>query len=140
MPRVRRTVAAVLLLVAACTPSVTPGGPASQPASTPAPTVPPATTTPTAAATPFVPPVFSRNPAAYVEGAPYAPVIDPDASVEGITHPFLPFTPGARWVYGGAERIVVEVLDETKDILGIKATVVRDRVYEDGELIEDTLD
>jgi len=142
-PRVRRTVAAVLLLVAACTPSVTPSttpGSASQPAPTPTPAVPPVTTTPTTATTPFVPPVFSRNPAAYVEGAPYAPVIDSDAFVEGITHPFLPFTPGAKWVYGGAERIVVEVLDETKDILGIKATVVRDRVYEDGELIEDTLD
>ena len=53
---------------------------------------------------------------------------------------------GARWTYSeldadGTElRVVVEVLDETRDIAGITATVVHDQVTEDGELVEDTFD
>ena len=40
----------------------------------------------------------------------------------------------------GTETIVVEVLHRTESILGIDATVVRDRVYVDDELVEDTFD
>ncbi len=40
----------------------------------------------------------------------------------------------------GAETITVEVLHERKLILGIDCTVVRDRVYLEGSLIEDTFD
>jgi hypothetical protein len=139
--------AGLALLVAACdsairTPLATGGTATTGAASaTPAPAA-----TATAGATPAhtpistAPPAYDRNPAAYVEGVPYEPVIDPAAFEDRITHPFLPFKPGARWVFGGDERIVVEVLEETKEILGIQATVVRDRVFEDGELIEDTLD
>ena len=52
---------------------------------------------------------------------------------------------GARWVYEGtsdgeAERIEVEVLAETRRVMGIDAVVVRDRAYIAGELAEDTLD
>ncbi len=73
--------------------------------------------------------------------APYQPEINPDDFVETIDNPYLPLLPGSRWVYeGGDERIVVEVTDETKEILGVTCTVVRDTVYEDGEVIEDTFD
>ena len=41
---------------------------------------------------------------------------------------------------GEAERIEVEVLDERRDIMGISAVVVRDTVYVDDEIVEDTYD
>ena len=44
---------------------------------------------------PTDPPAFSRNPAAYVEGVPYTPSFDPAFFEDRITHPFLPFKPGA---------------------------------------------
>lgn len=81
------------------------------------------------------------------DGGDYAPVLDPADFVDVIDNPFLPFAPGSRWVYEGpadepgkVERIVVEVLAERKEIKGITATVVRDTVTVDGELLEDTLD
>jgi hypothetical protein len=55
-------------------------------------------------------------------------------------------TPGTTWIYretdaeGGERRVEVTVTDETKDVLGIQATVVHDVVTEDGEVIEDTYD
>jgi hypothetical protein len=75
----------------------------------------------------------------------YAPELDPADFVATIDNPFAPFGPGAHWVYekegeDGLERIEVDVLAETKTILGITATVVRDREFLDGELIEDTRD
>jgi hypothetical protein len=75
----------------------------------------------------------------------YAPVLDPADFVATIDNPYAPFAPGNRWVYEnhgqeGLERIEVEVLDETKTILGIEATVVSDRSFLDGVLIEDTRD
>lgn len=77
--------------------------------------------------------------------APYDPAIDPANFVDGIDHPFLPFVPGTVWTYegeteDGLETIVVEVTSDTREILGVECTVVRDRVYLDGSLIEDTFD
>ena len=40
----------------------------------------------------------------------------------------------------GVETIVVEVLDETRVVDGVECAVVRDRVYEDDLLVEDTRD
>jgi hypothetical protein len=62
-----------------------------------------------------------------------------------IDNPFLPFIPGTTWTYEGetdegTETIVVEATAETRVILGVTCTVVRDRVYLEGELIEDTQD
>ena len=77
------------------------------------------------------------------DGGNYAPDLDPADFVRLIDNPFLPFIPGSRWVYesdDGSERIEVVVLDETREILGITATLVRDTVTEDGELVEDTVD
>ena len=81
------------------------------------------------------------NPAAYVEGAPYAPAIDPARFVGVVDNPYFPLAVGTRWTYrGGDERNTVEVLPETREILGITATVVHDRVFTGGELTEDTFD
>ncbi len=62
-----------------------------------------------------------------------------------IDNPYLPFEVGVVRVYfenseDGVEAIVVEVLDETREVFGVEARVVRDRVFLDGLLIEDTYD
>jgi hypothetical protein len=77
------------------------------------------------------------------DGGNYSPEVDPSRFVERIDNPYLPFKPGNVWVYesdDGNERIEVEVLTETRVVMGITATVVRDTVTEDGELVEDTRD
>jgi hypothetical protein len=49
--------------------------------------------------------------------------------------------PGSKWVYrDGAQRVEVTVTERTKQILGIRATVVHDVVTADGRLVEDTYD
>jgi hypothetical protein len=83
--------------------------------------------------------------AAFVEGEPYAPELDPADFVARVDHPFFTLTPGTTRVYEGetdegTERIEVTVTDDKKTVLGINATVVRDQVFLDGELIEDTFD
>ncbi|MEE8148119.1 MAG: hypothetical protein V3T24_10980, partial [Longimicrobiales bacterium] len=62
-----------------------------------------------------------------------------------ITHNFLPYTPGGMWTYekmtgGGLEQTIVEVLVGTRIVNGVESAVVRDRVFEDGLLVEDTQD
>lgn len=79
------------------------------------------------------------------DGGAYEVALDPADFVPVIDNPLLPFTPGAIWVYesqedGEVERIEVTVLDETREVMGIEATVVRDTVTVDGELVEDTYD
>jgi len=70
---------------------------------------------------------------------------DPDDFVAEIDNPFLGFERGRTFTYEaetdeGLETIVVEVTHETKTILGVATTVVRDRVFLNDELIEDTFD
>ena len=62
-----------------------------------------------------------------------------------VTNPYLPFEPGMRWVYRGVDggreaRDVVTVDARTETIDGVACAVVRDRVFLDGRLAEDTLD
>lgn len=72
--------------------------------------------------------------------------LDPANFVSTIDHPYWPLKAGSKWVYreaaldGTLQRVEVTVTSDTKDILGIQATVVHDVVTEDGQLIEDTLD
>lgn len=72
--------------------------------------------------------------------------LDPADFVDTIDNPYWPMTAGSRWVYretdagGTVQQVVVTVTDRTKTIDGIRATVVRDTVTEDGELVEDTFD
>ena len=52
---------------------------------------------------------------------------------------------GSRWVYEGEadgqpERVEIVVTDQRRTVMGIAATVVRDSVYVDEELVEDTYD
>ncbi|HVO69918.1 MAG TPA: hypothetical protein VMT24_07730 [Aggregatilineaceae bacterium] len=76
---------------------------------------------------------------------PYNPVIDPADFVKGVNNPYFPLTPGTTYIYEGesdgtAEHTEVSVTHETREILGIECVVVRDTVWEDGNLIEDTVD
>jgi hypothetical protein len=72
---------------------------------------------------------------------PYDPVINPVNFGGPITNRFLPLIPGTTFVYvGGTESNVVEVTHNTVVILGVTCVEVHDRVFDNGELIEDTLD
>mgnify|MGYP007073225855 FL=1 len=62
-----------------------------------------------------------------------------------VTNPYFPLVPGTTHTFTvetdeGVETIVVEVLDRTRFVAGIECAIVRDRVYLDGLLIEDTFD
>jgi hypothetical protein len=77
--------------------------------------------------------------------ARYAPRFDPKDFVDGVDHRFFPLKPGTRWVYtgvedGAKETNVVLVTSERKEILGISAITVLDRVFVEGELEEKTFD
>jgi hypothetical protein len=72
--------------------------------------------------------------------------LDPTAFVERVDNPFWPMAPGTRWLYretdarGSEQQDEVTVTTRTKEILGIEATVVHDKVTEGGELVENTFD
>jgi hypothetical protein len=76
----------------------------------------------------------------------YDPPIDPanfatPAAAAASPNRFLPLVPGARRVYEkGPEVVTVDVTHDTRVILGVTCTVVRDVVHENGVLIEDTQD
>ncbi len=79
------------------------------------------------------------------DGGDYDPMVDPADFVETIDNPYLPLTPGSRWVYEDTsgdetERVEVVVTSDRRQVMGISAVVVRDTVTVDGELEEDTLD
>ena len=80
------------------------------------------------------------------DGGDYAPELDPADFVATIDNPYLPLVPGSRWTYeetngdGETEDIAIVVQDETREIAGISARVVRDTVTLDGVLVEDTHD
>lgn len=70
----------------------------------------------------------------------------PDRWADRVDNPWLPLTPGSRWEYrtttpDGKERTVVTVLRQTRNVAGVRAVVVHDRVTSaSGRLIEDTHD
>ena len=75
---------------------------------------------------------------------PYDPVL-PAEWAAAVTNPFFPLPVGATWTYTGetdegTETIVIEILDETRTVNGVEATVFWDRVYVDDVLVEDTRD
>jgi hypothetical protein len=95
-------------------------------------------TTPSAAA--FLAPAGWGGPSTWV-----LPPFDPSGFVAGVSNPYWPLAPGTRWSYEartgeGTETIEVVVLPQTRDVMGVTCTVVRDTVKLDGELVEDTFD
>jgi hypothetical protein len=76
---------------------------------------------------------------------PYSVSVHPSDFVAGVDNPFFPLVPGATLVYdtqvlAPAEHDVVVVTNETKVVLGVECTVVRDTVSVNGEVTEDTFD
>lgn len=77
---------------------------------------------------------------------PYTADITPENFVAAVDNVYFPLAPGTKWVYeshlkdGGVERNEIEVLTETREIMGVTATVVHDLVYLDGQIIEGTYD
>ena len=74
------------------------------------------------------------------------PKFDPGNFVKRVDNPWFPLKPGTTWRYRGekdgkAGTQVTVVTSKTKTVLGVRATVVHDRVFTDGEgLTEDTFD
>jgi len=80
-----------------------------------------------------------------------AAALEPAAFQATVDNEFFPLAPGARLVYEGEEideetgetiavRVESTVLDETDTVGGIEVTVVEVKDFEDGEVIESTLD
>ncbi|HYR24088.1 MAG TPA: hypothetical protein VEP30_14315 [Chthoniobacterales bacterium] len=77
--------------------------------------------------------------------APYDPVINPANFVQGVNNPYFPLPPGRTLVYEGKtvdgfEHDEFIITRKTKVIQGVTCVQVRDLVYLDGVLAEDTLD
>ncbi len=75
----------------------------------------------------------------------YAPNIDPADFTTRIDNKYFPLEPGTTFVYGGktqegTERIEVTITNDAKRVAGVECVVVRDKVFLDGGLIEDTFD
>ncbi len=72
--------------------------------------------------------------------------LDPADFVGEIDNTHWPMAAGAQWVYresdpgGDAQEVKVTVTSRTRDIAGIQATVVHDKVTAQGELVENTFD
>lgn len=79
------------------------------------------------------------------EGA-YRPTIDPNQflspeATAATPNPYFPLVPGlVRVLQAGEEIITVTVTNETKEILGVHCTVIRDVVEDNGEVVEDMID
>jgi len=99
---------------------------------------------------------FSLAPAANAEpgdpcGKPYNPAVNTsdfqaaDGAHNVIDNPYYPLRPGTTFVYDGksegrAERGVLLVTHDTKVILGVTTTVIRDEVTIEGKRVELTYD
>ena len=72
------------------------------------------------------------------------PSLDPADFVERIDNPWLPLVPGTEWTYrrtvaGKRGLVTVTVLDETREIQGVTATVVRETVADErGRTVDET--
>lgn len=76
---------------------------------------------------------------------PVAAEIDPANFVMTIDNPWFPLTPGTTMIFEGSAdgtplRVETIVTRETRTILGVECVVIHDLAYEDGEVIEDTID
>lgn len=75
----------------------------------------------------------------------YNPEINPANFVDDINNSYFPLEPGTTYVYEGEEEdttidVEISVTNQTKEVMGVNTTVVRESEWEDGELVEDTYD
>jgi len=71
--------------------------------------------------------------------------VDPSNFIKEVNNKFFPLKPGTTFFYVGMKdgipaRDETYVTHHTKKILGVKCTEVHDRAFENGILVEDTLD
>ena len=76
---------------------------------------------------------------------PSPPDVDPARFVSEVDNPFFPLVPGTTFVYEGTKDGVpfhdeMHVTHTTKVILGVTCIVLHDQAFENGILVEDTLD
>jgi hypothetical protein len=98
---------------------------------------------------------YASSPALAVNGGscsrPYAPVISPAdfadsaGAPNAIDNTYFPLVPGTTFTYEGVKDEaplldVMTVTPDTRTIMGVTVTVVRDTAYSDGVLAEDTFD
>jgi hypothetical protein len=81
----------------------------------------------------------------WVLRGPYAPSIDPANFVRKVDNRYFPLKPGTRFRYAGVREAASQTDDmvvtgETKRVLGVVCTVVRDTVSEHGIPVERTFD
>lgn len=79
------------------------------------------------------------------ENNEYSPLIEPTAFTTTINNPYFNLPIGRELIYegqteDGIEKIVISITGETKEIMGVKTLVYRDKVYINEELVEDTKD
>lgn len=72
-------------------------------------------------------------------------IVDPTDFEYGAQNSYFPLVPGTTFVLEGESdgediRVEMYITGQTKEILGVTTTVVREREWEDGELVEDTFD
>ena len=71
--------------------------------------------------------------------------IDPAAFSATVDNAYLPLPPGAKWEYevvtadGAIDRLEIEVLSDAKSVLGIDTTSVRETLYVDDVIEENTV-
>ena len=75
----------------------------------------------------------------------YSPDVDPANFVDKVDNKYFPLEPGTTFIYKGKdaegfERIEVSVTNDTKRVISVEWVVLRDRVWIDGKLVEDTFD
>jgi hypothetical protein len=85
------------------------------------------------------------RPPSWVLHGSYSPKIDPAYFVAVVDNPYFPLEPGTGFHFRGFKAAARQTDDmivthETKLILGVKCTVVRDTVSQDGKPIERTFD
>lgn len=89
--------------------------------------------------------VESVRPPSWVLRGPYAPKVDPANFVTRIDNRYFPLKPGTGFHYVGLRDGVRQTDDMVvthgvKVVLGVRCTVVRDTVSEQGEAVERTFD
>jgi hypothetical protein len=85
------------------------------------------------------------SPPSWILRGAYAPTIDPANFVAAVDNEYFPLKPGTRFHFEGMSEGTpqtddVLVTDKTKLVLGVKCTVVRDTVSENGKAVERTFD
>jgi len=87
----------------------------------------------------------TKSAPSWARRGPYSPVIRPRNFVLTIDNPYFPLEPGTAFHYKGVSGEAVQTDDmvvthQTKEVLGVICTVVRDTVSEHGRPIERTFD